>query len=164
MMGAVFGGSGAAEALAPDRLKAFVPQTLGGLPRTELSVERNGALGIQVATANGEFSDGSGRNLRLEITDSGGASGLMALAGWATLEQERETSSGYERTRKENGRMVHEEWNRDGGSGEYGVVLGERFLVKVAGNASSVDDLKSAVAGLDLAGLEALRNEGVKHN
>jgi hypothetical protein len=60
--------------------------------------------------------------------------------------------------------MVHEEWNRDGGNGEYGVVLGERFLVKVAGNAASVDDLKAAVTGLDLAGLEALRNEGVKHN
>ncbi len=164
MMGAVFGGAGAAEALAPDRLKGFVPDTLGGLPRTEVSAERNGAMGIQVATANGHYSDNSGRNLRLEITDSGGAAGLMALAGWATLEQERETSSGYERTRKEGGRMVHEEWNRSSNSGEYGVVLGERFLVKVAGDAASVDDLKSALSGLDLAGLEALKNEGVKPN
>ena len=60
--------------------------------------------------------------------------------------------------------MVHEEWDRSSNSGEYGVVLGDRFLVKVAGNAASVDDLRSAVAGLDLAGLEALRNEGVKQN
>lgn len=164
MMGAVFGGAGAAEALAPDRLKGFVPDSLGGLPRTEVSAERNGAMGIQVASATGQYADGSGRNLRLEITDSGGASGLMGLAGWAMMEQERETGSGYERTRKENGRMVHEQWNRDSGSGEYGVVLGDRFLVKLAGKAGSVDDLKAAVAGLDLAGLEALRNEGVKQD
>ena len=163
MMGAVFG-AGSAEALAPDRLKGFVPDALGGLPRTEVSAERNGAMGIQVATASGQYSDGSGRHLRLEITDSGGAAGLMGLASWAMVEQERETGSGYERTRKENGRMVHEEWNKDSGSGEYGVVLGERFLVKVAGGGGSVDDLKAAVAGLDLAGLEALRNEGVKQN
>jgi hypothetical protein len=164
MMGAVFGGAGSAEALAPDRLKAFVPDSLGGLPRTELAAERNGAMGIQVATANGRYSDGAGRNLRLEITDSGGAAGLMGLASWAMMEQERETDSGYERTRKENGRMVHEEWNRSSGSGEYGVVLGERFLVKVAGEAASVDDLKSALASVNLAGLEALENEGVKPN
>ena len=163
MRGAVLG-AGSAEALAPDRLKGFVPDALGGLPRTEVSAERNGAMGIQVATASGQYSDGSGRHLRLEITDSGGAAGLMGLASWAMVEQERETGSGYERTRKENGRMVHEEWNKDSGSGEYGVVLGERFLVKVAGGGGSVDDLKAAVAGLDLAGLEALRNEGVKQN
>ena len=83
MMGAFLGGGAAAEALAPDRLKAFVPDTLGGLPRTEVAAERNAAMGIQIATANGHYSDGSGRNLRLEITDSGGASGLMGLAGWA---------------------------------------------------------------------------------
>lgn len=166
MMGAVFGGAAgaAAEALPPDRLKAFVPDALAGMPRTEISAERNKALGLQVSNANASYSDGSGHNLRLEITDSGGMSGLMGLASWASVEQERETSSGYEHTRKENGRIVHEQWDRSSNSGEYGVVLGDRFLVKVAGNAASVDDLRAAVAGLDLAGLEALRNEGVKPN
>jgi hypothetical protein len=43
-------------------------------------------------------------------------------------------------------------------------VLGERFSVKVSGEASSITELKSAVASLDLAGLEALKNEGVKQN
>jgi hypothetical protein len=162
MMGAFLGGAGAAEALAPDRLKSFVPDTLGGLPRTEIAAERNAAMGIQIATANGNYSDGAGHNLRLEITDSGGASGLMGLAGWASIEQERETGTSFERTHKENGRMVHEQWNSDSHSGEYGIVLGDRFLVKVAGEAGSVDDLKAAVASVNLAGLEALKNEGVK--
>jgi hypothetical protein len=41
-------------------------------------------------------------------------------------------------------------------------VLGERFAVKVSGNAGSIDDIKAAVAGLNLAGLEALKDQGVK--
>jgi hypothetical protein len=47
MMGAAMGG-GTVEALAPEKLRAFVPETLAGLPRTTLSVERNGAAGLQI--------------------------------------------------------------------------------------------------------------------
>jgi hypothetical protein len=37
-------------------------------------------------------------------------------------------------------------------------VLGERFSVKASGDAGSIDELKTA----DLAGLEALKNQGIK--
>ena len=63
--------------------------------------------------------------------------------------------------------MVHEEWNRHsegGGSGKFSTTLADRFLVEVSGNARSMDELKSALASVNLAGLEALRNEGVKQN
>jgi len=167
MLGAVLGGGGApAEALAPDRLKAFIPEQLNGLPLSEVSAERNAAMGIQVANAHGNYSDNAGRTLRLEITDAGGASGFMAMAGWANIESETERSNGYERTRKENGRMVHEQWTKNsdgGGSGEYSTTLADRFMVKVTGNAASIDELKGALGSVNLAGLEALKNEGVKH-
>jgi hypothetical protein len=168
MLGAVLGGTGgAAEALAPDRLKAFVPGTLNNLPRTEVTAERNAAMGIQVASARGSYSDAQGHELRLQITDAGGASGFMALAGWANVESETERSDGYERTRKENGRMVHEQWQRHsdgGGNGKYSTTLADRFMVEVSGDARSIDELKSALASVNLAGLEALKNEGVKQN
>ena len=41
---------------------------------------------------------------------------------------------------------------------------GDRFAVKVSGEAGSIDELKAALAGVDLGGLEALKNEGVKAN
>jgi hypothetical protein len=41
-------------------------------------------------------------------------------------------------------------------------VLGDRFSVKASGHADSMDALKTAVMSLDLAGLEALKNQGVK--
>ena len=167
VMGAVFGGGAVAEALAPDRLKSFVPDKLNGLARTEVSAERNNAMGMQISAAHGNYSDAAGHNLRLEITDAGGASGFMALAGWANVESETERTNGYERTRKVDGRMVHEEWNNrseGGGNGEYSTTLADRFMVKVSGDAGSIDELKSALGSLNLAGLEALKGEGVKQN
>jgi hypothetical protein len=121
-------------------------------------------MGMQVSEARGTYSDDAGRSLRLEIIDMGSMKGMMAFAGWAAGEQERETDRGYEKTYKQDGRLVHEEWDTERKSGEYSTVLGERFSVKLSGEASSIAELKTAVASLDLTGLEALKNEGVKRN
>jgi len=163
VMGAAMGGGDQVEALSPDLLKPFVPATLAGLARTDFSAEKNGAMGMQVSEAHATYSDNaSGRSLRLEVTDMGSAKGLMAMAGWAALQQERETEHGYEKTYKVDGRLVHEEWNSQDKHGEYGIVLGDRFAVKLSGDADSMDQLKAAVAGINLAGLEALKGQGVK--
>lgn len=162
VMGAILGGGDQVEALAPDMLKPFVPETLAGLKRTDLSAERNGAMGMQFSQANANYSDGAGHNLHLEIGDMGSAKGITALAGWAGVEQSRETDHGYDKTYKQDGRLTHEEWNTQSKYGEYSLVLGDRFTVKVSGNADSIDQIKGAVGSLNLAGLEALKNQGVK--
>jgi hypothetical protein len=162
IMGAALGGGDQVEALSPDVLKPFVPETLGGLKRTDFSAERNGALGMQVSEARATYSDGANRSLQLEVTDTGSAKGLMSLAGWAAVQNDRATDHGYEKTYKQNGRLVHEQWDSQSRYGEYGIVLGDRFAVKVTGNAASIDELKAAVASINLNALEALKNQGVK--
>jgi len=165
MVGAALGGGGKVESLAPDRIKPFVPDTLAGLPRTSVSAERNGAMGLQVSKARARYSDGAQRSLDLEITDTGSLKGVMGFAaGWAGVEQDTETDSGYDKTYKSGGNLVHEKWDNRNKSGEYAVVVGDRFAVQVSGSASSIDDLKSAVASVNLSGLEALKDEGVKSN
>ena len=161
MLGAVLGGGSQVEALAPDAIKAFVPETLAGLKRTSVSAARNGAMGMQVSNATATYSDGQ-HTLNLEISDTGGAKGIMALAGAVGMEADNETDHGYDKTYKQDGRLVHEQWDTQSKSGEYGIVLGDRFSVKVSGNADSADQLKAAVGSLNLAGLEALKNQGVK--
>lgn len=161
LMGAAMGG-GEVEALSPDRLKPFIPDSVAGLPRTELSAERNNAMGMQISEAHGTYANEDGRSVRLEITDTGSAKGLLGLAGWAGVEGEKQTDNGYEKTYREDGRLVHEEWN--GSNGEYTVVLGDRFTVEVNGYADSMDELKAALGDVDLGALEALKNEGVKAN
>jgi Yip1 domain len=160
MMGAALG-SGEVESLAPDRLKAFLPESIAGLARGDLSAERNAAMGMQISEARATYANEQGRSLTLQITDTGTAKGLLGLAGWAGVEGEKQTSSGYEKTYRQDGRLVHEEWH--GSSGEYATVLGDRFTVMVSGEAGSIDELKSALTQVDLSGLEALRDEGVKH-
>ena len=165
MVGAALGSGGKVESLAPDRIKPFVPDTLNGLKRTRLSVDRSGALGVQVSKATARYSDGAQRSLDLEITDTGSLKGVVGFAaGWAGVEQDTETDTGYDKTYKNAGQLVHEKWDNRDHSGEYAVVVGDRFAVQVSGSAGSIDDLRSAVASVNLSGLEALKNEGVKSN
>ena len=163
MMGAALGG-GDIEALAPDRLKPFLPESLGGMSRATFSTQRNSAMGMQMTEAKATYMSDDGRSWDLQITDTGTAKGLLALAGWAGVEGESETSTGYDKTYHEDGRLIHEQWDRSSSRGEYGVVLGERFTVKVEGQADSIDDLKAALADLDLDALESMKGEGVKQN
>jgi hypothetical protein len=146
-------------------MKSFIPDSLGGLKRTELSATRNDALGMQVSVATASYSDGAGRNLRLEITDTGSLKGLMGFAaGWAGTEQDDETDSGYEKIYQKDGQIVHEKWDRNAHQGEYAIVVANRFSVAVSGNAPDINDLKTALASVNLAGLAALQNAGVQPN
>jgi hypothetical protein len=156
------GGAAQVEALPPDRMKTFLPATLGGLKLTESSASRNGALGMQVSEAKATYSDAAGHSMDIEITDMGSAKGLMGLASAINVEEDKQTQTGYEKTYKQGENMIHEEWDNASKHGEYSVMLAQRFMVKVDGSAASVDELKSAVGSVDLAGLAALRNEGVK--
>jgi hypothetical protein len=165
MLGAALGGGGKVESLAPDRIKSFVPDSLGGLKRTEVSAERNAAMGVQISKATATYSDGADHRLNLEISDTGSLKGLVGFAtGWAGVEQDKETDSGYEKTYKSNGQLIHEKWDKQSNSGEYSVVVGDRFTIQVSGNASSIDDLKRAAAGVNASGLAALKSEGVQSN
>jgi hypothetical protein len=163
--GAALGSSGHVESLPADRMKSFIPDSLGGLRRTELSATRNDALGVQVSVATASYSDGAGRNLQLEITDTGSLKGLVGFAaGWAGTEQDTETDSGYEKIYQKDGQIVHEKWDRNANQGEYSIVVANRFSVSVSGNAADINDLKTALASVNLAGLAALQNAGAKPN
>jgi hypothetical protein len=160
---ALSGGAGQVESLAPERLKAFVPDELAGLSRSSIAAERSGAMGLQVSQANATYSDESGRQVRLEIVDAGSAKGLLGLASWAGVEGEKEANGRYEKTFRDDDRLIHEEWDSNDSTGQYTVVVADRFTVKVEGAAGSVGELRDAVEDLDLDGLAKLRAEGVKN-
>ncbi|MGN2251440.1 YIP1 family protein [Frateuria sp. GZRe14] len=163
MMGAAMGNDGDVQALSTEQVKAFLPETLLGLKRTSSSAQRSNAMGMQATEAHAEYGDSNGRTVTLEVTDTGTAKGLMAMAGAMAPEEERSTDHGYEKTYTADGRLTHEAWDDQSRSGEYSVVVGQRFTVKANGNAGSIDELKQAVASVDLGKLEAMREEGVRH-
>ena len=162
-LGALFGGGKRVDPIGIDQLKPFVPATFAGLDKTGGSAEKNGMAGLAVSKAEGIYSDRARKQVTLEITDTGGASGLMGLAGWMNVQGEREDDSGFEKTDKVDGRLTHEKASkRPGGSNEFTVVLGERFIVAARGTGIELSELKAAVAGLDLGKLEALKSVGVQ--
>ena len=160
-LGAALGGGKAVDPLAIELLKPFVPETFAGLPKKSSSAEKAGAMGITISKAEASYGDGTGKSAELEVSDTGGAAGWMAFAGWATVQGEKEDQYGSEKTSRVGGRLVHEKSRKDGRN-EYNVVLGERFIVTAKGNGVDLNSLKSAVAGLDLAKLEAMKEVGAQ--
>ena len=160
-LGAAFGGGKSVEAVDIEKLKPFVPETLAGLAKKSSRSEKNGVLGLMVSKAEAEYGDGAGKSIRLEITDTGGASGIMGLASWASVQGEKEDQYGSEKTQKINGRLVHEKSTKSGG-GEYSVVIAERFMVEAKSSNVDLNTLKTAVSSLDLGKLEAMKDEGTK--
>jgi hypothetical protein len=160
-LGTLLGGGKRVEPIAVDQLKPFVPETFAGLPRRSSNVERTGMAGLMVSTAEAAYGDGVDSDVRLEITDTGGVSGLVGLAGWVGAQGEKESDEASERTHMVDGRLVHEKMSKTGGTNEFGVVLGDRFIVSAEGEGVTLDALRSAVTGLDLGKLEALKGVGV---
>ncbi len=161
LMATAMGSNGTIETLAPDRIKAFLPEKLAGRTRSQTSAERGGAMGFQISTAKASYPDSNGHSLKVEITDMGLAKGVMALAGWAGVEQERATANGFEKTYKQGSRMVHEQWNNKSHSGSYTIIVGNRFSVEVSGEATDITALKNMAQNINLSGLEALKDEGI---
>jgi hypothetical protein len=159
-LGILMGGGTHAEPLDTAALKPFVPDTFAGLPKTSSSAEKGGLGGLTMSNAKATFSDRANKTVDLEITDTGGAAALVGLASW--VQGEKEDDSGSERTAKENGRLVHERVSKTGGMNEFSIVLGERFVVKAEGRGVDVNQLKSAVASLDLGKLEGMKDVGVQ--
>jgi hypothetical protein len=164
MVGAIAGNDANVESLPTDQIKAFLPESLGALKRSSVSAERNKAMGMQVSTATAEYSGTNGQHINLEITDTGTAKGLVALATAMAPEEDKQTDHGYEKTYADGDRMVHEQWDSQSRYGEYSLIIAKRFTVKADGQVDSIDQLKQAVGSVDLAKLASMKEAGVKSN
>ena len=156
-------GKTVAVSLSPETLRGFLPEELDGMKRSDFNAQRSGAMGMQISTAYANYSDGKDRSIKIELADTGNMRGMMAMAGAVAHSSEQETDHGYEKTYTDHDRLVHEAWNSQTKTGEYGVIVASRFSVKASGNGASMDDLKRAVNDMDLDKLAALKDEGVSN-
>ena len=162
MLGTLFGGGKRVDPLEIDQIKSFLPDSVAGLTKQGTGkAEKTGMAGLMVSNAEATYSDGGSKTVTLEVSDSGGAAGLMGLASWATLQNSKEDEYGTERTTKVNGRMVHEKDSKSG-TDEYEIVIGERFLVSAKSRDVGLPQLRTIVSGLDLSRLESMKDVGVQ--
>ena len=161
-LGTLFGGGKRVDPLEMDQIKSFLPEKLAGLTKQGTGeAEKSGIAGMMISRAEADYSDGGSKTVTLEISDPGGATGLVGLASWASLQTSKEGADGTERTSKVDGRMVHEKSSKNGAD-EYSVIVGDRFVVTAKSRGMDVAQLRGVVSALDLGRLESMKDAGVQ--
>ena len=160
-LGTLFGGGKKVDPLEIDQIKSFLPPTLAGFAKQgNGTAEKSGFASLMVSKAEANYSDGA-KTVNVGISDSGGASGIMGLAGWAAMQTSKEDDNGSERVSKVNGRLVHEQ-TRKNGEDEFEIILGDRFVVSASSRDVKLTQLKTIVSALDLNKIESMKDVGVK--
>jgi Yip1-like protein len=160
-LGTLFGGGKKVDPLEIDQIKSFLPPTLAGFSKQgNGTAEKSGFASLMVSKAEANYSDGT-KTVNIGISDSGGASGIMGLAGWAAMQTSKEDDNGSERVTKVNGRLVHEQ-TRKNGDDEFEIILGDRFIVSASSRDVKLNQLKTIVSALDLNKIESMKDVGVK--
>jgi hypothetical protein len=144
-------------------LKALLPEALPGMKRTRAEGERAAAMGLNISKAEGEYEK-EDSSIHINLMDMGTLSGMAAMAtvGWAMVEIDKETETGYEKTSTYQGYKSHEEYNRNNKDGEVTVLVAERFVVEVRGSNLPMEAIMSALGAVDLNKLAAMKGKGVE--
>jgi hypothetical protein len=154
MMGALTGAGGTPIPVAD--LKAQLPETLGALKRESFETNGGQAMGISSSVAKAGYANGD-KHAELTITDLGGLGGLASVATWANVTVDKETPDGIEKTYKDGGRTIHEEYRKDGSHSEYTVILKNGVIVETSGNGIDGATLKSMASGVNYDAIEAMK-------
>ena len=141
-------------------LKALLPEAIGDLKRTNAEGEKSGAMGFTVSKANADYNNEDySQRIDIEITDLSGATGFAGMAawGWAMVDIDKETDTGYEKTMKYKGHKAFEKYNNQDQYGSIEVLISGRFMVSVNGNNVPMAVIKSAADQIDFSKLEAMK-------
>ncbi len=132
-------------------LQEFLPEKIAGFERTKIGGESAGAVGIKFSKAEGRYKNADGKNLRLDIIDTGGLGmGAMSMAAWAMVDMDKEDDNGYERTGTLNGHKSFEKFRKQGSDCELGVLVEKRFVVTANCRGCDMETMRSVVQSLDL--------------
>ena len=161
LQGASANGSGQApdlapiKPLAPAQMAALLPPSLPGLTRGNVDSTRAGIGALQVSSTKADYGSGA-QQIQLEITDMGANRAMLSVIGM--VQQDQESAGGYHKVFQRDGRTVQEQWTAATRSGEYTVIVGNRFMVQAKGQGPDMAALKKAVDAVDLARLQQLKD------
>lgn len=159
-LGGALGGNHRVDVVDFKTLTAMLPPSLPGMKRTEAQGENQGAIGVRTSSAHGSYQSDNGSSVHIEISDMSGVSGLMDMAGALVQNTTSQSDSGFERDQNIGGRSVHEKFDTKAKKGEASVMLAKRFQVVVSGEGIDMQTLEQALGQVDLARLEAMKDQG----
>jgi hypothetical protein len=154
-------GTAKADSVDFRKLKELLPVELSGAKRSEISGEKTkaGEMSISHATATYKKGDGNdAQKIEVQIMDYGNAEMAAGLsAAWATLEIDKETDDGFEKTVKVSGNPGFESWKKSSKRGEVQLLVGKRFIVSVQTTNIPDDQVIKVAEALPLDKLAALK-------
>jgi hypothetical protein len=138
------------------KLKAELPAELNGMERVSHTGEKVGAMGFKMSTAKAEYRGEEGQ-LEVTLIDFAGLGmAKMSLASWTTIEVDRETDTGYERTTTIDGYKAFEEYDSERKKGKVSILAGGRYIVNVEGQNVEEGAMRAALDELDLKTIMSL--------
>ena len=158
LMGAALGGQGG-KPIAPDALKAFVPENLAGLSRTSIEARSDAAMGMTFSSVSATYTK-EAQSLDVKIQDLGAVPALgLAMGAWANSTVDRETQTEVERVFRKDGISVKEEYSKDGSRAETAMMLSNGVMLEIRGQGASIEVVRAALAALDVKGLSTLARQ-----
>ena len=137
-------------------MKAVMPASLGGMEQSDNSGQTSGILGMKISTAKAIYEEGSAK-LEIKITDVSGVGKLAAkLADWTSLDIDKESKNGYERTTTINGYQAYEKYDARKQKGKIAMIIEERLIVDIEGRNITEDQLKDALDDISIRKLKRL--------
>ena len=155
MMSAALGGKGGAP-LAPEALRAMLPEALGSMPRTAVEARSEAAMGIQFTNVSAQYAEGE-RLIEVRMQDIGAVPALaIGMAAWSRSTVDRETPDEVERVYRRDGTAIKEEYRKDGTSASLVMLLPNGVLLEGSGNLP-MDDLRAALQDMPTGQVAALK-------
>ena len=113
-------------------------------------------FGLKISTAEAVYKDGDER-IKINIVDGGGIGGLVkGMADWSTIEIDKESDKGYERTTTINGYKAFVKWESRYQKSSIALIIKDRFIVTLEGKNIDIDNLEGVLDDIDLNDLEDL--------
>jgi len=138
------------------KLKAELPAELSGMERVSHTGEKVGAMGFKMSMAEAKYQEGESQ-LEVTLIDYAGLGiAKMSLASWTTIEVDRETETGYERTTTIDGYKAFEEYDRERKEGKVSILAGGRYIVNIEGKGIEEDAMRAALDELDLGAIMSI--------
>ncbi len=142
-------------------LRELLPASVGPMEQGEVEGSTDGAMGFSISQVEAAYPGPDGARIDVSIMDYGAIPSMAMMGlGWTMADIDREAGSTYERTVTFGGQRGYRSYDSDARSGEFSLVVADRFHVEVSGTGVSDDDLEAALRAVDLAGLAGLRDEG----
>ena len=160
IMGAVtdsLGGDNDKALVDSESLRALAPETIAGMTRKGLDIERvNAPIKMVMMTARYENErDEDNKRITLQVANSPALSVMFGFANFGIAEYDRSSDDGYEKLTRKGETMVMEEW-KNTGAGSYAQVIDQTFMVQAEGSSVTMEELKAAANAISVRDLKNL--------